>query len=114
MLVSSVLLFYFHVVLTGVAIAAATTYFAALVGAPTPRVYPVVREDGGVAGPVALWLLAGPIALMRLVVRISRGSQSSSFLSSSSLLMGALISALVWAFCLGVTVLELFFQLFIA
>ena len=62
-------LFYFHIVLTGVAIAAATTYFAAIVGAPAPRIYPVVREEGGLFGPVALWLLSGPIALMRFVVR---------------------------------------------
>lgn len=104
---SSVFLFYFHIVLTGVAIAAATTYFAALLGAPTPKIYPVMRDDGGLVGPVFLWLLAGPIALMRLVVRTFRGTQSLSFLS-----MGALVGALVWAFCLGVTALELVFQLF--
>ncbi len=107
MRVSSMFLFYFHIVLTGVAIAAATTYFAAIVGAPAPRVYPVVREQDGLFGPVALWLLSGPIALMRLVVRTISGTQSLSFLS-----MGALIGALVWAFCLGVTALELVFQLF--
>jgi len=110
--VSAVFLFYFHVILTGVAIAAATTYFAAMVGAPAPRVYPVVREDSGMAGPLLLWLLAGPIALMRLVVRPFQEEQPASFLSSSSLSMGALIAALVWAFCLGVIILELIFRLF--
>ncbi len=112
MRVSSVFLFYFHIILTGVAIAAATTYFAALVGAPAPKLYPVVRPDGGLVGPVFLWLLSGPIALMRWVVRRFSSPHSPSFWSSSSLSMGALMGALLWAFCLGVTALELIFQLF--
>ena len=103
---STAFLFYFHIILTGVAIAAASTYFAALVGAPAPRMVPVVAENGGIAGAVTLWLLSGPIALMRFVVRTVSGHHTVSFMA-----VGALFSALVWAFCLGVVVLELIFRL---
>ena len=104
---SSVFLFYAHIVLTGVAIAAASSYFGALVGAPSPQIYPVAGRRGELAGPLALWLLSGPIALMRLVVRSFSGSRAVSFFS-----LAALMAALIWAFCLGVAVLELAFRLF--
>ena len=105
--VSTAFLFYFHILLTGVAIAAATTYLAALVGAPAPRMVPVVSQNGSVGGAVLLWLFAGPIALMRFVVRTVAGKKPWSMMS-----MGALIGSLVWAFCLGILTLETIFQIF--
>ncbi len=103
------MLFYFHIVLTGLVIAAASNSLAAVVGAPSPRYYPVVGGNGNVAGALALWLLAGPVALLRIVAGAFRRRE---VLSLFPLL--ALASAILWAFCLGVLLLELFFELFLA
>ena len=104
---NSVFLFYFHIILTGVTIAAASTSFATLIGAPPPKALPVSGPNGALAGPLTLWLLAGPIALMRIVVQAFSRTHMLSFWS-----IGALAGALLWAFCLGVAVLELTFRLF--
>ncbi len=103
---SSAVFLYFQITLTGVVIAAASHSFCALINAPTPRVYPVVGR-AGIAAALALWLFSGPISFLRFGVSLSkaRGPYAAfSFL--------AILAALVWAFCLGVLVLELVFQLF--
>lgn len=102
-------IFYFNIVLTGVAIAAASWHFAAMIGAPTPRIYPVISERFGPGSAVALWLLSGPIALMRFGISIYTQVQPMVVFSAL-----AAFAAIAWAFCLGVVVLEIIFQLFLA
>ena len=108
MISNSVFLFYMHIVLTGLSVAAASYYFAGVIGAPAPRVYPVIGEKGGMGGAIFLWLLSGPISLIRLVTA-SKIWHSSFNISS----IAAIFGALVWAFCLGVLTLEIVFQLFV-
>ena len=98
---------YFQVTLTGVVIAAASYSFSSVINAPAPRIYPVVGQSG-MAAALALWILSGPISLARL--GISLYQQRSPF---SNFFIVAILAALIWAFCLGVLVLELVFQLFI-
>ncbi len=93
--------------MTGMAIAAASYYFAALIGAPAPRVHPVVGGNGGPGRAVILWLLSGPIALMRSTFLTYLWHRSLPVVSVLTLL-----AAFIWAFCLGVVVLELLFRLF--
>ncbi len=102
-------MFYFHITLTGIVVAAAASSFAGMVGAPVFRVCPVAGSRTGIAGAVALWLLSGPVVLMRFVLAGFSSGQRGS-LASTGLLLGALL----WAFCLGVVVLEFFFRLFLA
>jgi hypothetical protein len=105
LVVSTGLLFYFHIVLTGVAIAAASYHFAAMIGAPAPRVYPVIGQKRGLFVAIVLWLLSGPIALMRY------GFFSFTCQSRSVISFIAVLAAVIWAFSLGVMVLEIAFRL---
>ena len=99
-------LFYFQVTLTGVVIAAASYSFSSVINAPPPKIYPVVGR-GGIAAALALWILSGPISLARFGVSLyQRRSPFSNFF------IVAVLAALIWAFFLGVLVLELAFQLF--
>jgi len=105
--VSSAVFLYFQITLTGVVIAAASFLFSSVISAPTPRIYPVVGRAGIVAA-VALWLFSGPIAFLRFGVALYNAHAPYSLFSSLAVAAG-----LVWAFCLGVLVLELAFQLFL-
>ena len=106
LLVSSAIFLYFQITLTGVVIAAASFSFSSVINAPTPQIYPVVGRTGIVAA-VALWLFSGPIAFLRFGVALYNAHAPYSLFSFM-----AIAAALVWAFCLGVLVLELVFQLF--
>lgn len=105
--VSTGFLFYFHITFTGLAIAAASYHFATVIGAPTPCLYPVVRDKGGLGMAVVLWLLSGPVALIHTGFEaIFQRRPLSAFW------IVAILAALIWAFCLGVLALEVVFQLF--
>lgn len=104
--VSSAVFLYFQITLTGVVIAAASYSFSALINAPTPKIYPVVGQSGIVAA-VALWLFSGPISFLRFGVSLYKRHEPYTAFSFL-----AILAALVWAFCLGILVLELAFQLF--
>lgn len=104
---SNTFFLFFHVTLTGVAIAAATYHFSSVINAPTPKIYPVVGQSG-IAAALALWILSGPIAVARLGISLYKQQEP---MTGYSFL--AIFASLVWAFCLGVLVLEAVFQLFL-
>ncbi len=106
---SSAFLFYFHVVVTGGAIAAAAYYLAAMLGTPVLKPYPTIGEEDSLAGHLTLWLLAGPVALVR-----SRLGRNACEQPMSGRTVLAVLAAFIWAFCLGVLALELVFRLLVA
>ena len=106
---STAILFYFHIVLTGIALAAATIHLGAMLGAPIPRYYPAFDENHSMAGGMALWLLSGPVVLLRLATATIQHKGPPFWLA-----FAALAGSLIWAFCLGVLLLELAHRLFLA
>ena len=106
-LMSPAVLFYIHIVLTGLTVVFAARHLAAMMGAPEMMLVPVARNHIGPGMAVILWVLSGPLALMRAGSLLLASGGLRSLLSLPPLLF-----ALLWTFSLGVLTLELGFVLF--